>query len=243
MYGKRGVEILFFLLDAVLVVLLVLFIWRGIKKGVAKSFAEFIGTIIAGVLAILIASFLAHLIFNTLIRSSLESSIAETIRRSAGTSVTEQVEAVIDALPGFVSNFLSAGGDTFEKISGALNGAVENAAVAVTDLAAPVFIGLIRVILVFVLFVLLMFLVKLLARGVETVFGLVLLNQVDSFLGGLLAILKCMVFLLIICAIIKTAIPMMQHPPGLLSQESIDQTFVFKYIYNFNPFSTLLRLL
>ena len=230
-------------LDLILLVLLVLFVFFGFKRGLAKTLTEFVGAIAAAVAAILLASFFANLIFDAFVRGSLEGSISGVINESAGASAADKLQAVLDALPGFVSNSLASYGLGSEQLSSALSGTADAAAGAGVELIKPIVTSLIQMILVFVLFVLLMIVVKIVARGVDTVFRLPLLHQLNSLLGGIFGILRCAVFVLLACAILRAMIPMLQPVPPLITEETIGQTFLFRHVYSFNPLSYLMEIL
>ena len=65
------------------------------------------------------------------------------------------------------------------------------------------------------------------------------LRQIDSFIGFFVGILQCILFLLVAVTVLNWAVSSMDPTPAAFSRETIDQTFLFRWIYDWNPPSLL----
>jgi uncharacterized membrane protein required for colicin V production len=231
------------ILDISLLVLLALFVVWGFRSGVAKSLAEFGGTIVAVVAAVLLASALSGTIFEAFFKGPLTANVSEALQSGAGQDVAAKVSALLEALPGFIRNSLGNYGVTQQEIGQVVSGASGDAADAVVAVLRPIVTDLVRMVLMLVLFILLMIVVRLAARGIDKVFRIPVLHQLNSLLGGVFGILKCAVFVLLLCMLLRVALPMLNEPPELFSQETIDSTRLFRHIYHWNPIYSLFELL
>ena len=90
---------------------------------------------------------------------------------------------------------------------------------------------LILMIVFFVIFILIYRLV------IRPVLRLPLLWQIDSFIGFFVGVLQCILFLLVAVTVLHWAVSSMDPTPAAFSRETIDQTFLFRWIYDWNPSS------
>ncbi len=228
-------------LDAGILILALLFIFVGFHRGVVKSLIELIGTVGAVVAAVLLASMIAPAIFNTFIRPPMVEQIQGAIDNTVGQDIAARVQQVLEALPQFLSQSLAGYGMSTDQIGEAMMGSTDNAAGAVADLFAPAVTDLIQTVLMLILFLLLLILVRLLAKGVDRIFGLPVLRQLNAVLGAVFGLFKCAVFVLIVCAVLRVVLPMFPTVPEIFSQETIQSSLLFQYLYDNNPVYSLLQ--
>lgn len=231
------------LLDIVLLILLILFLVSGFRRGVAKSITEFGGALLAIVVAALLAALFAPMAYNTFVQGPLVDRIHQTLQGSVGTDAVQKLQEFIDALPGFLGNALESYGLSAGKLNEAVAGSTGEAANAVAALLAPVITDLLRLAMMLVFFIILMIVVKLAARGVDWVFDLPILRQLNSLLGAAFGVLKCAVVVIVLCTVLQIIIPMMNPVPEIFQQSTIDSTILFKFLYNNNPLYHLFELI
>lgn len=226
--------------DIVLVGILLLFIIIGYKKGAVKTLIGFLGSIVAVVAAFVLSFFLADALFSLLFRTPLLNAIDGTLNDSTGLSVAEQINAVLDALPGFISNAIHSAG-TQEQISSALAGGVQNAAEAIVDyVARPVVVMLLRIILVVLLMIVFSLVVKLVAKTGDRIARLPLLTQLNSLLGVVIGLIKGAFILLLLTAVLRICLPMVSSPQ-IFTEENIKSSSLFQLVYEQNPLFRLLE--
>ena len=230
-----------FWLDASLVVLAILFVVIGFYRGVVISLVELAGTLASVVAAVVLASAIAPVIFTAFVRPPLAESIQTSITSTIGQDAAARVQSVMEALPKFISNSLSGYGLTANEFSGALSSAGDRAASAVVDLIAPIVTDLIKTVLMLVLFLILMIFVRLAARGIDKVFRLPVLRQLNAVLGAVFGLLKCALFVMLACAGLRIVLPMLSSSPALFSKETLESTLLFQHIYDSNPIYGLLQ--
>lgn len=228
-------------LDAGILILGLVFVLVGFHRGVIKSLVELVGTVAAVVAAILLSSMIAPAIFDSFIRPPMIEQIQGAIDNTVGQDVAAQVQQILDTLPQFLSQSLAGYGMNADQIGQAMNGAADNAAGAVADLIAPVVTDLVKTVLMLILFLVLFIVVRLLARGIDKVFGLPVLRQLNAVLGAVFGVLKCVVFVLILCTVLRVILPMVSTVPEIFSQETIESSVLFQYFYDHNPVYSLLQ--
>lgn len=230
-----------FWLDVCLIVLAVIFVIAGFYRGVVKSLVELAGTLASVLAAVMLASMIAPAIFTVFVRPYLVENINTSIMSTIGQDAAAQIQGVMEALPKFIANSLSGYGLTSDQIGTAMADSSDQAASAVVDLVAPVVTDLIKTILMLVIFLILMILVGLAARAIDRVFRLPVLRQLNAVLGAVFGVLKCAIFIMIVCAGLRIVIPMLPSVPEILTPETIDSTAIFQRFYNSNPVYGLLQ--
>ena len=179
--------------------------------------------------------------FVIFIRPPMVEQIQGAIDNTVGQDIAAQVQQILDTLPQFLSQSLSGYGMNADQIGQAMNSASDNTAGAVADLIAPVVTDLVKTVLMLILFLVLFIVVRLLARGIDRVFGLPVLRQLNAVLGAVFGVLKCVVFVLILCAVLRVVLPMVSTVPEIFSQETIESSVLFQYFYDHNPVYSLLQ--
>lgn len=83
---------------------------------------------------------------------------------------------------------------------------------------------------------------KILDKVLSGVVKLPLIKNMDKLGGIIFGIVNAAVILFIASAVISLVIPFASgNSAAALNQSAVDNTFVFKYIYNFNPIINLFR--
>lgn len=235
--------ILGILLDGIVILLFIIFVYDGFKRGVVKSAIDLIGALIALFLSYYMATQFSQIIFDSFIRQNLIESISKALNETSGKDVNTQVEAIFLSLPKYISNTLGFYGVTPHTINTTISSSVGNATEQVLSNISPVVINLIRSVLVSVLFVLLLSLVGVISRALNRAFRLPLLKQINEIAGAVFGVLKCVIILLVITLVLRVFIPTLSNVPDILSESTIDSTYIFKFIYNNNPLYSLLHSL
>ena len=230
------------ILDVSLFVLVLLFLISGARRGIAKSLAEFGGTIVAIVAASLLASAFANVIYNNFVEGSLLNSVTGSLDNSVGQELSIRISEIYNALPGYIAHAAENYGITNGTMGSVLDTTSDQAAIAVVKLISPIVIDFIRTICLVILFVLLMVVVKVAARGIDKICRLPILGGINSLLGALFGLVKCAVLVMLICFVVQEILPMTGIEPGVFSQENIESSMVFKYVYQYNLFDWLMGL-
>ena len=110
---------------------------------------------------------------------------------------------------------------------------------SIVNLVSPIVIDLIRTICLVILFIVLMIVVKVAARVIDRIFRLPVLSGINSLLGAVLGLVKCAVLVMLVCFVVQVILPMTGISPGIFSQENIESSTLFKYVYQHNLFEWL----
>ena len=85
----------------------------------------------------------------------------------------------------------------------------------------------------FVVFVAVSIVFRFVVNFISGIFKLPILNSINKILGFVLGCAKALIFVFLFIAILQLASPLLNNAyPELLGHETVQSTFVFKYIYN-----------
>ena len=228
-------------LDLAVGVIVILFLITSIRKGAVRSLIEFIGSLASILLAVVLSVALSDLLFNLLIRDPLVNLVGQTFQSAAGQESIEQIAAVFEKLPGFISSSVNIDALT-PQIAGVLEQSTEQAATLIVDLAvAPVIKMLMRVVLIVLLYIIFRLLVRVIAFAGDRIARLPVLNQLNGLLGAVIGVVKGALAVLILTAVIRAVVPMVDSP-RIFSEEHIQSSHVFRYFYEHNPIFSLFEV-
>jgi len=222
-----------FLLDLVLLAVLIVFIALGHHRGAIRTAVEFCGLFVAIAAALVLANVAADWMFASLIRGSVINSVQTAITAGAGQTAAVQLKKVLDALPGFVLNACDSATISAQATAAIAKGAQDGAVWIVDQAVGPAVVALLRIVLAVLLAVLFLVLIRMLAKVLDVIAKLPVLHQLNGLLGAVVGAVKGVVVILLALAVLRVAVPMMQNP-RVLSQENINQSVLFKAVYEHN---------
>lgn len=138
-----------------------------------------------------------------------------------------------------VEKYLNNSKTSISDVITALNNpSKEEGAKELTELVVKSFaIKVIKIIIFIITFILLMFVVKFLSSVITKTFKLVpLVGPLNTFLGGLLGFIQGAIIVFITALIIKVLISLTNNEIMLFNTPTIEETYIFKYIYNIKLF-------
>jgi len=229
------------LADVILCAIILLCILFGFHRGFVKSFVEFIGYFVAMIAAVVLSSTLSVFVYQALLRDMLIKKISTAISTSAALPAEQKVQAIMQALPSFVTNGMGYHGVTAKSLSETVSTSATAAAPKVADMISPVIIGLTKVIFTVILFILFLMVVRFLAKALNSVFKLPLLHQLNSVLGGVFGLFKGLIIVFLLCALVQFVAPLMPGKNLESVQQTVNSSYVFKTIYQNNPAYSLLN--
>lgn len=217
------------ILDVIVVAVMAYFIWSSAKKGFAKTVLELVAIFVAYFLASTFSGMIAGWVYDTYVGDSLVVSIETELNNAADATITE-------VIPDYLVSGAQSLGIYDDIINSQKETARETALLLGENVAKPVVTTLVRLISAAVIFIVSMFILKLIIRAVNKIFKLPLIRSVNSFLGGLLGIVKGSAAILLLCVVVSLISMFTEGGFLIFTPEYIDQTLLFKHIYNFNPF-------
>lgn len=227
--------------DIILIILVLAYFIEGRRKGFTRSVVGLAG----GILSILLASFLSNYtsewIFDTFMRQNITNEVSGVLQDTIGQDINTRSQAILAIFPPFVSNIFSYYGVTTQSISAGIFTASQNATLQIVNIIAPIIIDLMRKVSFVIISFLLLFIVRTITRPIIRLVRIPVIRQIDGILGGILGLAKCALIVFIFSFIIYFITPFMTAVPEAIKRETIDSTYIFKYVYYNNPLNTMLN--
>ena len=218
------------LIDIVLVLCIVLATIRTAKKGFALSLFNILAFFGAFLLASFVAKHLSSFIFSTF----FEKNVIESI----GDSATSVVNSTADGIKSFVStefpllfNFSNISGTGIDT-SAIQNATNATAGYVSKNLIEPIFVNLISVFICIITLLISLPILRFIAKKISKIFTVSLVGKVNSFLGGILGIIKGVVIVFAICAATIFVTGLWLDSNTALAQ-GIQNSFIINFVSDF----------
>jgi uncharacterized membrane protein required for colicin V production len=215
--------------DVLTVIIIIAIIWSSAKKGLVRSVIELAGYIASLIVAAVLSIPVGNWIYLHLLKTFFDnqaagyiSSLTGGAREAFGQFLT-QYNLSSDLLSGAAKS----SGD-------ALNGAVMSGVGAIGQIVG-------RGIAFVIIFLVCMILVRIIARLANIINRLPVIRGVNKFGGALIGVVKAALVMFVLCTIIAFMIPLFavqKNPP--FTNTTINNTYLFKYIYQVNPVKGIL---
>lgn len=216
-------------LDLAVIVIIGFFVYRSYKKGFARTVLELAAFIVAYVISSTFSGVLAQWSYDAFLEKSIEPAIH--------TAITETTDSALDeVLPDYIVNGAKTLGIYDGIVESQRETAVETADTLCNNVVRPVVINIVRMILSVVMFTVLLFVLRFAVRAVDKVFRLPLIGGVNRALGALVGFIKGGIVVVMACFIISAVMLLNDGNFWVFTNENIEKTYLFKYIYNINPF-------
>lgn len=230
------------IVDVCIVLLAVFIIYRSAKRGFVKTAVELIGFVLAAVIALSLSSIIAESVFEKRVRPAVVTSIEENLKIKTDDNTQNLVVNAWGQIPSALRGVIEISGFDIHEFSKDIDKTVDNtahnAAVKITDdVLKPIITSGLKLVLLIVLFIILLICFKLLAKLLNTICKIPLLKPINRLLGGVLGFAKAAVIICLLVAVISIAMPLFNNKIGIFTPELIENTYIFKYLYKFNPFA------
>lgn len=219
------------LLDISVIALFILFVVSAYKAGIIRSLFRLIGAVVAIVLSSYIASVIAEFVYNQFVRESILNQVNIFINDYISNNIIYAPDSASNSIKEFVLRLLIVRDLDEQKINQIISDTTINAANEITNAISPMIINSIRTIVMIILFILFNIIIKFLIKSVGTVCKLPVIKQVDNIFGAILGIINFFVIIMIIMLLIRVCVPMMKDIPEIFSDNTINSTYIFKYLY------------
>lgn len=224
-------------LDLMVLAIIILFCILSARKGFVKIFVEVAGFVAAMVLTFTISTPLAGATYDKIIEPPIISSVSKTAVNTSEAAT----QSVWDSLPDFVTknaDRLSLDSEQLsENVTDNMQGGVETAVEkASQEIIRPVVVKILGLVYSVVLMIVLLILVKLLAKLINKVFSFSVIGKANKFFGGVLGILKGAVIAIVFCMVISLIVSFTKNGFLIFTKDSIDSSYVFKFLTEIVPF-------
>jgi uncharacterized membrane protein required for colicin V production len=157
---------------------------------------------------------------------------------------SEEFEAVAEAaqaVSGFLPQLTGAGGvnDAVSKVIVSVLESTETgiAAAILDNLIAPVILIPLRTLIFFIFFVIICLTASFITKKLSVINRIPVIGSVNSFLGFAVGVLKSAVIIFVICIGLNILITLTGNNIIFLNTMTIEESFIFKHIYNFDLIS------
>lgn len=235
-----------FILDAVIVILVFMFILIGSRRGLFRCVRGLLGTVLSFIISVLLFRQLGAYLSNKFLSERIYSFVQNALQRATG---GVPVETVLQDKPDLLTDFLRTCSMTFtqlqQKISQMLADGFGDASDALTHLIAEPMTTKISCALAFLLlFLVSSLLIGLLLHLIGRLLRLPVLRQADRLLGFFGGALGGILTVWILCCVFATILPYLSSAwPDVFPANLTEQTRLFKPMTNFNFFTWLLGTL
>lgn len=226
-------------LDIVFIGLIILYIFLSYRRGFVRTVVELVGWVLIMYLAFNISQPLAEGIYDRFFFESVSDSIYSTVEGSMGDTAADTTSQLINTLPGFVSSMFGVNEDSLHStVSQAISGGAHAVSDGImTAAVSPVIIMLIRWIIVALLFGIGMFVVRMIAGALNSLFSFRLVGGLNRFLGGVIGLFKGVLIVFLICIILSFIITVVPDGFGFLNSDFLKSSNIYEYITGFNLFT------
>lgn len=231
-----------FLLDLIIILLFIVFVIIGIKRGAIKTLLTLVSVWLSVFLSSVLGSNIAQWVYDAFFKNGIIEGVNNTLTQ---TGAADSVEKTLESIPDVVFNALSAFGITKDSLLSQTEGAVDSAQISVSNavegVISPILTSIISFFLIIILFILLIVLFKFILKLVNGLFELPILNMFNKAAGGVLGAIEGVALIYLFAVLIKIVLPFTGED-FFITQQMIDESIIFKTIYDINIFSNITEL-
>ena len=192
--------------DLFLIALVVITVILTAKKGFAKSVVKTVAFVLALILTIFITEPVTNIVYDKFLSEKFEGAVEtvfENTLNSAEAKIDEELNAAIDTMPSFISDFVKEKGFSAQDIIDSANpetASPDNLASEFCDkYIKPAALSFLNYIVALLLFIILYFILLLVLRIFAAVLGGGLFGFVDTALGAVLGLVNGAIYATVLC--------------------------------------------
>ncbi len=238
----QGDSIVSLLLDLMVALITVGFIWYGVRRGFLVMLVNTCGRLLSCVVAYVASRALATTIYNVYIHDRLVDSIASSISGSlADSDAAVQVSVILQELPGFLRNMVYGLFGDAAGVSAAvgetLDGSVTVITAAIVDQAVyPIVYLVLQCLLFLLLFTCLKIIIGALSETLRNLRRCILVGVPDMLAGAALGAVEGLLTVFVVVVVIQLLVYCSGGRIPFLTDEAIQSTHIFRVFYNLSPF-------
>ena len=232
-----------YLLDILVIVLAIAGVAIGIHQGFFKLFFARFKRLTSAFFALLIAKPFARLLTANWLSEKLSNWVFN-LSKLTELEPAESAEALLASVPWFIRfmadslgyDLTVAANEAFQSGNGMYH-------TIITDLTYPLASLISFIICSAILYFIIRGVIKLLVHFADGIFDLPVISTINKVIGAVFGVFVNFIILWIICKILGgiTSIDAVANSSALANFD-IQNTFIAKYVYNFNPIAFLLSL-
>ncbi len=227
------------ILDAIIVLIILIFAILSAKKGFVRTLIEVVGFILAIVVALGLSSPIANGIYDTTVQPIVAKTVESAMNEGSATA-NAAVDAVWDKMPAFLTES-SFFGVTKENITSTITDEVSANTGDVTNsisnsFVKPLVTKLLSVLISVILVVVMLLIVKILAKYINKLFTFSLIGDINRTLGGILGVVKGAAVAVIFCLVISLILSFTKNGFLIFTYDAINSSYLFKFLIGLSPF-------
>jgi len=243
-------------IDIILLGIVFLCYKKGAKDGFAKTLVSLLGFAIAIVLAGGLCAPVSNFVYEKAIRAPIESTVSDVIDANLNNQssivptqqqISETIDKTLDGLPGFIKDITGIE-EKKEEIMQTVKEHISANADEITQEICTVYIQplvlkILSVIVFLLLFILIWIACKIIANALKIINKLPLLGKVNELLGGLIGVLRGVIFVLVISWVLVMLVKDGASLFGVISLKTVESSIILKTIAQYNPLNLIISSL
>ncbi|MBQ7288238.1 MAG: CvpA family protein [Clostridia bacterium] len=219
------------ILDIIVIAVVAYYAFISAKRGFVRTLIELVGFIAIFLIITKAGTPMSEKLFDTVFRAQVLSKVETSLQDSAA----QTTQALTNALPEFVVNSADFLGINISETVDMSNNTAALASSITDNVIRPVATSLIYAVISLLLFGLGMYLVRVLARAVNSLFKISFVGVVNRVLGAVLGAGKGLVVAFVLCMLITVTVSFTENGFWVFTKENIEQSFIFGRIAEWNP--------
>lgn len=224
------------ILDLLIISLAIIFIINGYKNGLFKSFINILGVVSSLAISTFLAKHASEIIYKTFVHDYLTNKINNSIYSNA--TVVSKSQDILGIFPKFIVEIFNYNGLSLRDVENTLKATSQNASSSIIELFKPTIVNLISNILLIIFLALFFILLKFITKHCKFT-KVPIIGKADAILGASFGLIKYFILLIVLFNVFYFLFPIFFSSSTISTNELIDQTFILKYIknYQFNFFN------
>lgn len=218
---------MYIIIDILLIVLLIFFLYSGYKQGFIKSGIGFICFAVSFVLASILSPIIFTYIYDNFISKVLISKINDVINISAY-SLAEKAVSIMKSLPQFLTNSISMSDVSRLLIKG------DDPAKELSNMMKPVVGNILTPIILIIVTTIFTFASNFILKRFRKATKSLSIGKVDSIIGLAFGGLKYTILIFIVTLSLKSIIPLCSENTSSAVTSAINDTIIAQYLVNFD---------
>lgn len=243
------------IIDVLILLVLFLCYKKGAKDGFAKTLVSLLGFVIAAVLASMLCAPISEAVYDKTMSKPINDAVSSALIGDEETSfvgldkntISTAVEEGINSLPSFIRDITgleSKKEEIVANVNESTNATVSKICDTVCEsYIRPVVIKILSAIVFLLLFVAVWLICKIVAKMLKIINKLPLLGGLNKLLGGIIGLVRGVIFALVICFCIVVFTADGASIFGVITAQTVQSSLVLKTVATYNPLNLIITAL
>ncbi len=235
------------LIDVIVIALSCATVYFSAKQGFVRIFVGVLGYLLAFIIATAISKPISTAVYENMVKPTVVENISKSLPDTSGIAesaeaVDQSLDEIFDNIPDFAAEYLENSGLSRNDIADSVNGIVSADAESISEgiadsLVKPIVLNLLEMIVFLILLTILTAAFRVVSKPLRRVKNIPLIGPLNSFLGGVLGILRASITIYVLAAAVKMFVVLTGNENTFLNETVIGSTYIFNIFYKYNLFS------